>query len=572
MDWLTPSLLSEAELAIETDSSLSKEQYNLIIGSNAKDLIIIRSSSRIGSLHALRTLSQLIAFFGRNLPAMVIDDEPAFPNRGVMLDVSRDRVPRMDELFRVVHQLASWKINHLQLYTEHTFRYRGHNEVWRGSSPFTPVQIRRLDSECQKLGISLAANQNCFGHMTRWLKHPRYASLAETHGDWEWEGRLFPGPFSLYPLDPGSIELVEDLLGQLLPNFSSGLVNINCDETLDLGQGRSKEAVAKQGSAALYFEFVQKIVDSVERKNFRPMFWADIALSHPEELHRIPVGMISLAWGYEGNAPFGDWCRRLSEVGGEVWVCPGTSSWRSITGRTTERRGNIRAAVLQGRANGANGFLMTDWGDEGHRQQWPVSLIGLAEAADAAWSGKSDPPDDDTLDRFLFEAPKLILAGKPASSVTAWLRELGDADLPLREIYGKPSVDGSTSHLRNSSALYVEMQREDVTRPPISGLVNLWEDTLLRITSLARSVPATDPQISQELSHTVEVAELAATIALMRISPETRTADPRKILRRLDNVISEHRRLWKLRSRPGGLNESVSYYSKVKQRVEKEFL
>lgn len=555
------TLQRNADLEFIRDNSLTTEQYILTISDKSSIPLSIRSATDLGATFALRTLVQLLQYFKQDIPCLVIEDYPVFPVRGVMLDVSRCRVPRMDELLGLVRKLAGWKINHLQLYTEHTFRYRGHAEVWRGASPLTPGEIRRLDEECRSLGITLAANQNCFGHMERWLKHPRYASLAETQGDWEWDGRRLPGPFSLCPLDPGSLNLIDDLLGQLLPNFTSGLVNIGCDETLDVGQGRSSEEVARIGRGAVYFDFVEKIVNLVKMREFRPLFWADIALSHPEECHRIPPEMISLAWGYEPDAPFAEWCGRLRETGSEVWVCPGTSSWRSITGRTTERRGNIRAAVEQGLDNGAAGFLMTDWGDEGHRQQYPVSLIGLAEAADASWSVKPDQVSNETLDFHAFDN---------AGGVTAWLNELGDVDLPLRNIYGR-TTGQSPVRLRNASALYVELQRKNEEFPPVEDLGSKWTEVLMRIRDISGRFPCVGSQTSDELSLTLEVAGLAASIAVKRFNPNSIEFNNRHIVSRFKNVIAQHRRLWRLRSRPGGLEESTGYYYKVIERVGKEF-
>src|SRR5262249_39824759 len=150
----------------------------------------------------------------------------------------------------------------------------------------TAQEIHRLDERCRLRGIELAANQNCFGHLTRWLTLPKYAHLAGTHGDWVFENatEAFPrrGPFSLCPGDPASAALVAGLLGPLLPCCSSGLVNIGCDETFDVGFGRSAAAVKERGRAAVYFEFVNRICDAARRHGKRPMFWADIALSHPE--------------------------------------------------------------------------------------------------------------------------------------------------------------------------------------------------------------------------------------------------------------------------------------------------
>ena len=69
-------------------------------------------------------------------PVEVVD-WPDFENRGVMLDVSRDRVWTMDTLRSLVRRLASWKVNQVQLYFEHTFQYRGHREVWEGSGAYS---------------------------------------------------------------------------------------------------------------------------------------------------------------------------------------------------------------------------------------------------------------------------------------------------------------------------------------------------------------------------------------------------------------------------------------------------
>ena len=72
----------------------------------------IRARSMAGVRAARATLVQLIrasdagAIEGckpGDLATCVIEDEPVFARRGVMLDVSRCRVPRMEELFALMH-------------------------------------------------------------------------------------------------------------------------------------------------------------------------------------------------------------------------------------------------------------------------------------------------------------------------------------------------------------------------------------------------------------------------------------------------------------------------------------
>jgi len=174
-----------------------------------------------------------------------------------MLDVSRDKVPTMDTVLALVDLLASWKINQLQLYTEHTFAYCNHPEAWANASPFTGHEILELDAYCRERHIELVPNQNSFGHMERWLKHPRYLPLAEAPNgfDTPWgEHRSYPS--AQCPLDPGSLELMGSLYDELLPHFSSRLLNVGCDETWDLGQGRSKEECAKHGTGRVYLDYI----------------------------------------------------------------------------------------------------------------------------------------------------------------------------------------------------------------------------------------------------------------------------------------------------------------------------
>ena len=68
------------------------------------------------------------------------------------------------------------------------------------------------------------------------------------------------------------------------------------------------------------------------------------------------------------------------------YVCPGTSSWCSIAGRTDNAIGNLRNAAESGLKNGAIGYLNTDWGDMGHWQVLPVSFLGFAVGAAYSWA------------------------------------------------------------------------------------------------------------------------------------------------------------------------------------------
>ena len=60
-----------------------------------------------------------------------------------MLDISRDRVPNLRTIYNLIEILSKIKINELQLYTEHTFRYTKYPEVSMGSSGYDAKDIKK---------------------------------------------------------------------------------------------------------------------------------------------------------------------------------------------------------------------------------------------------------------------------------------------------------------------------------------------------------------------------------------------------------------------------------------------
>lgn len=497
--------------------------------------------------HSVRSvLRQLAASEGSECPAFEIHDWPRFATRGLMLDVSRNRVPTMDTLRELIDTLSTLRMNHLQLYTEHTFAYQGHESVWRDASPITPDDVRELDLLCTDRGITLAANQNCFGHLAEWLRHPEYADLAETHGPYDFYGLTRDGPFSLCPTDERSLALVRDWLGQLRGCYGSPMLNIGCDETADVGVGRSKQAVTERGKAAVYAEFVAAVAHAAEELGFQPMFWADIALGSPGTIDKLPASLRPLAWGYEPDSPFEDWDRSLRSNGRTGWVCPGTACWRTFGGRTTERRATLDAACAE--RSSFDGVLVTEWGDVGHHQQWPITLHALGDAAHSAWHGNSNP-DHEAATRLLFGSPEL----------GSWLDELGDADRELRSEAG--GTDGSV--LRNASAMFNELHPANPALGP-RGSLEQWQACADRIDNLTRSRPDADQQIDDELRWTLEISRLACAIAIARRSD----GSPDDLPGRIDRAAAEFRRLWLARSRPGGLDRSIAHFERLASELQ----
>lgn len=342
-----------------------------------------------GGLHAATaTLRQIIREHGRRLPWVKIRDWPDFPRRGVMLDVSRGRVPRLETLLWLVEMLADFKINEFQLYTEHTFAYRKYRSVWRDWGALTGEEIEKLDAHCRGLGIELVPNQNSFGHLRWWLKDARLKKLAEVSERWPDEGGAFlRRPSTLAPEHPGTLPFLRGLYDELLPYFRSKRFNVGCDETWDLGRGQSRRLCEKIGKGRVYLRFLKKIQRELASYGKQMMFWGDIILHYPELVLELPRDAVALNWGYEAGHPFARETKIFAAAKVRFYVCPGTSTWMTMIGRHDNAFANLREAAKAGLRNGAEGFLITDWGDGGHPQPLAVSVLPYLFGAALAWCG-----------------------------------------------------------------------------------------------------------------------------------------------------------------------------------------
>ena len=332
------------------------------------------------------TLRQLLREYGRPLPCLTIRDYPDFARRGLMLDISRGRVPRLETLLELVNHLADFKINEFQLYIEHTFAYRNYEPVWHGWGPLTGEDILKLDAHCRRLGIDLVPNQNSFGHLRYWLAYPPLKKLAETPQPWPDQGGAFlRHPATFAPENPGTIPFFRELYDELLPHFTSSLFNVGCDETWDLGRGQTKELCAKRGKGRVYLDFLKKIHAECSVRKKQMMFWGDIIVHQPKLVKELPKNVIALNWGYEANHPFDREGAIFANSKIPYYVCPGTSTWMSLIGRHDNGFANLHQAAVIGHKHGAVGYLNTDWGDGGHPQPLAVSYLPFLLGAAVSW-------------------------------------------------------------------------------------------------------------------------------------------------------------------------------------------
>ena len=402
------------------------ESYRLRI---APAGIAIAAPDAPGFFYALQTLRQIRAQSGDALPGCEIEDAPVWPLRGYYLDVSRGRVPRLEMLQRRIRLLAALKINHLQLYFEHPFRFRFDPAIAGDNDAYDAADLKALDAFCREHFIELVPSFTCFGHMGRILSLPPYRDLAEVEfpaPSWEaatWLQRL--RGCTIHTRDPDAQELLRRILDEFLPCFSSSRFNLCGDETYDLGK-RTPDA-SPADVARQYVDHVRFLQKEAARHGKSLMLWGDMLLKHPDAISNLPAGCEILDWAYFPSNNF-EKCGEFISRGLSTTVCPSVRGFGRMFNAVEEARAVLAKYARTGHTNGARGLLNTDWGDYGHFNAPPAALHGLALGAQLAWNPANDEGaafdrafskivfgDDDTRPAELFS-----LAGSVPEAVAAW--------------------------------------------------------------------------------------------------------------------------------------------------------
>jgi len=438
----------------------------------------------------------------------------------------------------------------------------------------TPEDLRWLDGLCAANGIELVANQNCFGHMGRWLSHDRYRSMADSpDGVQIMEGFTLP-PSVLAPTEDNA-RFALDLVREQMAALRSRTVNVGCDETFELGRGRSAERAAVLGTGGVYVEHLGRILGPLLAEGRSVQFWGDVVAHHPEHLSQLPDGdLTALVWNYDApdaptpTIPAGvadvlseigidldsptDFASRLGpfvESGVDFWVAPGTSSWNSIVGRWDNARANLLDAARAGRDRGASGYLVTDWGDNGHHQPPSVSDLPVLYGGAVAWCAEANADLD------VARAADELVYEDSTGTIGDVLERIG-------------TVASSTGRIaRNVSPVFaalfphqLHLVGGDADPDSVTRVIETLDSAR---SDLANARPAcTDAAaVTEEIDVAIGLirhgaVRLGATAGLDGPGSDVMRAD-------LSDLVERYQRTWEARSRPGGMADSIGHIEKT---------
>lgn len=343
--------------------------------------IVVAGKDGAGLFYGVQTLKQLLAGegAGARFQAVRIRDWPALAYRGTQVDLSRGPVPRLSYLESIVRTIADFKMNQLYMYIEDSFRLDGQPLVGVLSDTLSRQDWKTLVSYAGQYHVEIVPATEACGHLHKILRFDQYSGMAER-----------PHGHVLAAGDPTAEAFLNDLYGQMVPVLSSPVYHIGCDETFELGQGRSRALVEQQGYGRVYVNSLVAAARIVQRYGKQVMFWGDIAVEHPEMIPDLPRDLIVASWEYGPHPSYERWIRPFEGTGMKVFVCPWVGNTSLMVPDYEEAAYNIEGFLSDGKKAGAIGTDVTVWNDDGESLYGP-NWWSIVYGAACAWeAGRTD--------------------------------------------------------------------------------------------------------------------------------------------------------------------------------------
>lgn len=186
-----------------------------------------------------------------------------FNNIGIMLDISRGAVFKIEYLKEILLKFSMLGVNEVWFYLEDTFKL-GRNNFSYQRQGYTLDELNEIDEYAQVLNIELVMCIQTLGHMTNFLR-------------WEENRKFLDQSDVLLAGDDDTYDLISDILKFCKKAFKSTKIHIGCDETFGLGLGNYFLKNNFTSQLDIFIKHLNKVYEMAKKEGFtKIMAWSDM--------------------------------------------------------------------------------------------------------------------------------------------------------------------------------------------------------------------------------------------------------------------------------------------------------
>lgn len=328
----------------------------------------------------------------------------SFETLGVMLDVSRGRVLKVEYLEKRFARLRQMGYNAVMLYTEDTFRLPDEPKWGYMRGGYTLEEVKRIKAAADRNGLRMIPCIETLGHLERVLRWDEYEHIRNT------SSTVLVGEEATYALIDKILSFWQEAVG-------GERIHLGMDEACDFsGAAYAKKNGARQ-SEDVFLDHLVRVNALCKRHGFTdPIIWSDMLYrmaSKSHEYHdphakadqalvsRVPANVRLCYWDYyhSDRAYYEGMIDGHRSFGTEPIVAGGIQLWHHFVNDREKTLGTISPLVAASMKKGVRELFVTLWGDGGGYAIPDAAEEGLFACAEIA-NGRTAEPTAENCVRF----------------------------------------------------------------------------------------------------------------------------------------------------------------------------
>ncbi len=353
------------------------------------DQIVIRWEKTVMVYRALSLVKQ---HWGEE--TISIEEVPCFETMGMMFDVSRNAVLKVDTMKTILDKMALMGMNLGMMYTEDTYEIPSEPYFGWMRGRYTIQELKELDDYADLFGIELCPCIQTLGHLNRMLHWPVYAHLKEN------EEVLLADEEKTYAF------LEKAIYAATLP-YRSKRIHIGMDEAHGVGLGSHLSRFGYENPHAIIRRHLARIHEITDRLGLEVMMWSDMyfrpdsptngyydtEMPSQESKDAVFQDVTLVYWDYYHNQRqvYADMLKKHQALGASTAFAGGIWTW---TGPAPDYDKTIAASVpgLEAARDAKIPMVLaTAWGDNGAEANLNTALLGMQLYAEFQYTGTYDP-------------------------------------------------------------------------------------------------------------------------------------------------------------------------------------
>ncbi len=354
--------------------------------------------------------------------SFTLTEAPRFDSCGIMIDVSRNAVLKVDAVKEMIRYMARMGLNRLMLYTEDTYQMEKYPYFGYLRGAYSKEEIKSIVAYGDVFGIETVPCIQTLGHLAMALRWKYAADIRDTDR-------------TLLCDEEKTYEFIEEMIKTARECYHTDKIHIGMDESTDTGTGQYREKFGQVSRREIIERHLGRVIEIVNKYGFKPMMWSDMFFCngsdkgmyydpHADLPTDTPEDLSVVFWDYyHVNAEMYESMilahkrmnRNVVFAGGVwTWMGPAIEYDKSIV--TTNC--GLTACMRQG----IKDVFATLWGDNGAECSVFASLFGLQMYAEYNYA--PEKPDDKRFDEYFKMCTGLDAASFRALGVDTFSDEM----------------------------------------------------------------------------------------------------------------------------------------------------